>query len=316
MDSRRFATDRGRVHAVTQNDTKPKVEILLSGYSLDTNVGLAGFCTVTLVEGVDVNGERKRILFDPAHVGRRVVLYEALAQRGLGPLDIDGVVLSHSHWDHIQNIDVFDHAPIMIHPFERQYSLEPHASDWATPAWTGAILERQKLIDVQEGDQLLQGVRVVDMPGHTPGGIGLAVETGDGLAVIAGDALHHARIALIGENPLIFWDRAAARDTITRVVKMADRIYPGHDQVFRVVNGEIEYLEKFQMTVSNVAPSLTDLDWEEHEPGQWIMPDIEQQQAALDEFKRAAEARKTRRVGPVGDGWIEWCEIDPDAPRS
>lgn len=301
---------------MTEIDSTPTVEVLLSGYSLDTNVGLAGFCMVTLVEGVDVNGERKRLLFDPAHVGRRVVLYEALAKRGLGPRDIDGVVLSHSHWDHIQNIDVFDHAPIMIHPFERHYSLEPHANDWATPAWTGTILERQKLVDVQEGDQLLQGVHVVDMPGHTPGGIGLSVETADGLAVIAGDALHHARVALLGENPLIFWDRAAARDTISRVVKMADRIYPGHDRTFRVVNGEIEYLEKFQMTVNNVASKLTDLDWEEHKPGQWIMPDIEQQQAAMADFHKAAEARATQRVGAAEDGWIQWWEVDPGAPRS
>jgi len=125
------------------SDTTPTVEVLLQGYSLDTNVGLAGFCTVTLVEGVDANGEHKRLLFDPAHVGRRVVLYDALARRGLGPRDIDAVVLSHSHWDHIQNIDVFSHAPILIHPYERRYSLEPHVNDWATPAWTGAILERQ-----------------------------------------------------------------------------------------------------------------------------------------------------------------------------
>ena len=163
------------------SDSTPKVEVLLQGYSLDTNVGLAGFCTVTLVEGVDASGERKRILFDPAHVGRRVVLYDALAKRGLRPRDVDAVVLSHSHWDHIQNIDVFAHAPILIHPYERRYSLEPHVNDWATPAWTGAILERQKLVEVSEGDQILQGVRVMDMPGHTPGGIGLAVEAAGGL---------------------------------------------------------------------------------------------------------------------------------------
>ena len=111
------------VSTVTQSDSTPTVEVLLQGFSLDTNVGLAGFCMVTLVEGLDANGDRKRILFDPAHVGRRTMLWDALAKRGLGPTDIDGVVLSHSHWDHIQNIDVFDHAPIMVHPYERAYSL-------------------------------------------------------------------------------------------------------------------------------------------------------------------------------------------------
>ncbi|HVQ94932.1 MAG TPA: MBL fold metallo-hydrolase [Mycobacteriales bacterium] len=300
---------------MTLSDRLPTVEVLLQGFSLDTNVGLAGFCMVTLVEGVDASGERKRILFDPAHVGRRILLWEALAKRGLRPRDIDGVVLSHSHWDHIQNIDVFDHAPIMIHPAERAYSLQPHRNDWATPAWTGTILERQRLVEVAEGDQLLQGVRVVDMPGHTPGGIGLSVETATGLAVVAGDALHHARVALLGENPLIFWDRKAASDTIARVVKMADVIYPGHDRVFRLTaDNAVEYLEDFQMTISNVSDSLDDLDFEVAKPGQWIMPDIAEQQAVRAEYEQAAEARRGQVLGQLEDGWVCWWEVDPELP--
>jgi N-acyl homoserine lactone hydrolase len=305
----------GGASTVTQSDSMPKVDVLLQGYSLDTNVGLAGFCMVTLVEGRDINGERKRILFDPAHVGRRTVLWDALAKRGLGPTMIDGVVLSHAHWDHIQNIDVFDHAPIMIHPYERAYSLNPHPNDWATPAWTGTILERQKLIEVSEGDQILEGVRVVDMPGHTPGGIGLSVETQAGLTVIAGDALHHARVALLGENPLIFWDREAARHTISRVVKMADIIYPGHDRVFRITkDNSIEYLENFQMTISNVSDSLDDLDFDIAAPSQWIMPDIDEQSAARTAYQEAAAARSSQAVGSLEDGWVQWWELDPATP--
>ena len=59
------------------SDSTPKVDVLLQGYSLDTNVGLAGFCMVTLVEGVDAAGRPKRLLFDPAMVGRRRVLWDA-----------------------------------------------------------------------------------------------------------------------------------------------------------------------------------------------------------------------------------------------
>jgi glyoxylase-like metal-dependent hydrolase (beta-lactamase superfamily II) len=301
---------------MTQSDSTPRVEVLLQGYSLDTNAGLAGFCMVTLVEGLDSNGEPKRILFDPAHVGRRILLWDALAKRGLGPKAIDGVVLSHSHWDHIQNIDVFDHAPIMIHPYERAYSLKPHRNDWATPAWTGTILERQKLVEVCEGDQILHGVRVVEMPGHTPGGIGLSVESEAGLLVIAGDALHHARVALLGENPLVFWDREAARNTISRVVKMADVIYPGHDRVFRVTkDNSIEYLEDFQMTISNVSDSLDDLEFEVVKPSQWIMPDIQEQMTAQAEFEAAVQARRDQVLGPVEDGWVQWWEVDPEVPK-
>ena len=133
--------------------------------------------------------------------------------------------------------------------------------------------------------------------------------------MIAGDALHHARIALLGENPLIFWDRQAARDTISRVVKMADVIYPGHDRVFRVTkDNSIEYLEDFQMTISNVAESLDDLDFEVVKPSQWIMPDIEEQKATRAQFDNAARQRRGQAVGSVEDGWVQWWEVDPEAP--
>jgi len=300
---------------MTRGQCWPTVDVLLQGYSLETNVGGTGFCAVILVEGL-ADGARKRILFDPAHVGRRVVLYEALARRGLGPKDIDGVVLSHAHWDHIQNIDVFDHAPIMIHPHERAYSLRPHRNDWATPAWTGAILQRQQLVDVSEGDQILEGVRVIEMPGHTAGSIGLSVETETGLSVIAGDALAGARVALLGENPLIFWNREAARSSIARVVSMADVIYPGHDRAFRLARDDkVEYLEDFQMTISNVADSLDQLDWDDATPAQFVMPGLEEQQAAFREFAHAARARRNQIAVPAGDGWVHWWEIDPEAWR-
>ncbi len=77
------------------------------------------------------------------HVGRRVVLLEALERRGLEPADIDVVVLSHAHWDHAQNLDVFDAARIIVHTDERRYAAAPHGNDWATPAWTGAMLDRE-----------------------------------------------------------------------------------------------------------------------------------------------------------------------------
>ncbi|MCH8109298.1 MAG: MBL fold metallo-hydrolase, partial [Chloroflexi bacterium] len=98
----------------------PKIDVLLQGSPLRTDVGVVGFCTVVLIEG------QKRTLVDVGHVGRRLVLQAALEQRGLTPADIDVVVMSHSHWDHSQNYDLFEHAPMLVHNWERKYAHKPH----------------------------------------------------------------------------------------------------------------------------------------------------------------------------------------------
>ena len=57
----------------------PHVEVLLEGFGINTSAGRIAMCQVTLIEGQSLNGEPVRLLVDPAHVGRRTFLLEALA---------------------------------------------------------------------------------------------------------------------------------------------------------------------------------------------------------------------------------------------
>ena len=77
----------------------------------------------------------RRILVVGGHVGRRSFLENALKAKGLPPEDIDITIMSRAHWDHSQNYDLFQHAPMLVHPLERKYAHKPHRNDWATPAW-------------------------------------------------------------------------------------------------------------------------------------------------------------------------------------
>ena len=182
------------------------IDILLHGYSFGTDSGTPAFCSVILVES-----EGRRVLVDTAHVGRRVQLQEALAARGLTADDIDVILMTHAHWDHVQNFDAFPNTPMAIHPWERKYASEPHVNDWATPKWTGAAIETHTLQEVSGGDELAKGVTVIDLPGHSPGSIGLLVETEAGIAGLTGDAMHTAAAGIAGRSPLVFYNEDAGQ---------------------------------------------------------------------------------------------------------
>ena len=250
----------------------PKVDVLVHGSPFWTDIGTAGFCSIILVEG------QKRTLVDVGHVGRRTFLLEALEKRGLTTADIDVAVMSHAHWDHCQNFDLFDQVPMLVHPSERKYAHKPHHNDWATPKWTGAMIEFQsKVQEVEEGYEIEPGVWIMHTPGHSPGSITVMVETDGGLCAITGDVLHFGSVALSRVNPLVFWNEKQARQSIDRILERADSIYPGHDRPFHVVKGNIEYLTPLNITIKGIAPQDPGVVFDPTPRVPWVMPGIEEQ---------------------------------------
>ena len=250
----------------------PELSVLLHGSPLRADVGVVGFCSVLLIEG------EKRIMVDVGHVGRRTALENALHSRGLTPEDIDITVMTHAHWDHSQNYDLFQHSPMLVHPLERKYAHKPHRNDWATPAWSGAMIEFQPLVEeVEEGHIIEPGVTLIHTPGHSPGSLSVLVETPKGLCAVTGDVLHYSGVALTRKNPLVFWNEQQATQSIDRIVETAEYIYPGHDRPFAVVNGKIEYQERAPMTVSGLDPADPDVSFDHGPRPVWIMPGIADQ---------------------------------------
>jgi Zn-dependent hydrolases, including glyoxylases len=239
----------------------PRVETLLQGSLLGSNQGGIAFCAVTLIEGTDSAGQPRRILVDTGSSGRVGALVDALDRRGLTPADIDAVVLTHAHWDHIQILDPFSRAIFHMHPAELDYIKNPHAGDHATPRWTKAVLDRYDVREVTGDTELMPGVSIVEAPGHSAGTIAVAVETTDGIAVVTGDSIQSAEVATHGRNALVFWNEEQANRSVTRLVELADIIHPGHDLSFRMsASGAVEYTDTVNLTITGMAagtPGLT-----------------------------------------------------------
>lgn len=256
------------------------VETLLQGHRLGTDQGDVAFCGVNLVEGRDESGALRRLVVDTGHAGRRPALGRALAARGLGPEDIDTVVCTHAHWDHIENLDFFPRAEIVVHRNERRYMKRPHHNDYGCPAWIDSVFEhfRGRLREVEEGVRLLPGVEVVDAPGHSAGTLAVAAATELGTAVLTGDAIQNSTVALQRRNALVFWDEAQASKTVDKLVALAEVIYPGHDQAFRLEGDRVEYVQELDLTLRSVWPGQPGLTFEGSPPFEpWVMPGVEEQ---------------------------------------
>jgi glyoxylase-like metal-dependent hydrolase (beta-lactamase superfamily II) len=258
-----------------------RVDTVLQGYRFGTDHGAPAFCGVNLIEGEDSTGRLTRILVDTGHTGLRPTLTRELARRGLTATDIDMVVCTHAHWDHIENLDVFERAQIVLHRNERRYVKNPHRNDHACPPWIDAIFERyqDRIREVEEGVRLLAGVEIVDAPGHSAGTIAVTAATAEGTAVIAGDAIQNSFVAVERKNALVFWSDAQATRTVEKLVSLADVIYPGHDQAFRIDgSNHVEYVQQLQLRLIGLRGDEPGLSFDPDQGfRQVIMAGIEEQ---------------------------------------
>ncbi|MGI9149673.1 MAG: MBL fold metallo-hydrolase [Chloroflexota bacterium] len=163
------------------------------------NLELALTC---LLVGV---GER-RILADTGYgvqperpeVGK---LANSLAEVGVSAGDIDTVVISHPHADHIGGVTVGSgEAAHLMYPSARYWLGQADWEHFSTPEMLVQHRLADKLmpladaqqLDLADGEQeIAPGVRLLPLPGHTPGHLGVAFTAGQQMAIYIGDLAHH-----------------------------------------------------------------------------------------------------------------------------
>jgi N-acyl homoserine lactone hydrolase len=158
----------------------------------------------------------------------------ALIEAGVDPRDVEFVLLTHLHWDHAGNCDLFPEATVLVQEAELRYAIAPGRffrrsflsplGGWGVPPYVVPNL------DVVDGPATIApGVRVEPAPGHTPGSQAIVVSTADGVFAIAGDAVSTYENVEADIPPGFHTDVDAAVTSIDRLAGLADSLLPSHD---------------------------------------------------------------------------------------
>lgn len=126
-----------------------------------------------------------------------------LADIGVAPGNIDYLVLSHYHWDHVGNAAEFAGATWLVYNADRA-QMFAHASRGTSWFSQYAALEHSKTL-LLEGDHDVFGdgsVVVISTPGHTEGHCSLLVRLKNtGPVVLSGDLYHYAEERTLQRMP-------------------------------------------------------------------------------------------------------------------
>jgi glyoxylase-like metal-dependent hydrolase (beta-lactamase superfamily II) len=143
-----------------------------------------------------VGNLREGLVFPPAES----TFIESLAAAGYAIGDIDTVVCTHLHFDHVgwntrlvdgKWVVTFTNARYLIGRVEWEH-WSVTDGDYSNVGDTVRPVVESGAADLVEVDhQICPQVRLVPTPGHTPGHVSVVIESGGQRAVITGDMAHH-----------------------------------------------------------------------------------------------------------------------------
>ena len=155
-------------------------------------------------------------------------LAECLAAVSLRPEDIDIVINTHPTDDHCGNNNLFTNATFYTHQVEIDFCRNPHPIDHRYDEY---FIEDISFHPVGDGEEIVEGIRVIHSPGHTPGCLSVRVETSEGPAIITGFCCNRENFPTNGPAvcPGVHLDAVAAWNSIQKIKDSGAIIVPMHE---------------------------------------------------------------------------------------
>lgn len=178
-------------------------------------------CNTYLIKG------NRNILIDPGHYHLFGHVKDGLRRLGLSILDIDVVLITHGHLDHMEGIKVFESAPTIYAIHKKEWNIikkgvSHHMGVFLTPEIEPHIL-------LQEGDLIVGDKRlmIIHTPGHSPGSI--CIYWPEKKVLFTGDCVFEQGV---GRTDLPGGNGEELRESIENISQLeAWYVLPGHGEM-------------------------------------------------------------------------------------
>ncbi len=180
-----------------------------------------------------IRDEGLNIVVDPGiiQLGRYGAFPKRLAEFGLKPSDVNVVVNTHCHYDHVEANYLFRGKTLIIHEKELEYCGQLY---W--PEYADAFMGIMEVETVQGPKDLTENVRVIETTGHTPGSISVIADTAKGAVICIGDAAIVKEDLLLLRPPSVVTKNIAPEVSVASLKRIAGLkpvlVIPGHDAPF------------------------------------------------------------------------------------
>lgn len=222
-----------------QNTPEKEVHEILKKYSADQAKGVQ-----TSVNAFLVNTGHSLILVDSgaascfgSHLGS---VLSNLKASGYQPEQVDSILLTHLHPDHVCGISKdgkanFPNATVYVSQDEANYWLDPKQAEKIPQAKRAGYLStvekikaalapyqiKQRFKTYKLGDEI-QGFKVINTAGHTPGHFSYELKTNAETVVFIGDIVHSHTIQFDRPETAIEYDIDAKQAVQTRLKQFAN----------------------------------------------------------------------------------------------
>jgi glyoxylase-like metal-dependent hydrolase (beta-lactamase superfamily II) len=191
---------------------------------------------------------------------------EALARIGVDAAKVDDVIITHLHYDHAGTISDFPNARFHLQESEMQFATgrwmlddaESHAYSADHVADMIHCLFQKRVVFHAEDGEVVPGISVHRMAGHTMGMQAVRVPTKRGMLLLASDASHYYEHWYKGVPFAICWsqpDLMSSYDKFEALADSQDHVIPGHDPLVRSLYPEYSRDTGSEIVRLDVAPA-------------------------------------------------------------